>query len=64
MDETMKLPFVHQNVVDYLKESFDVSAVLYASRNLGTKEAYGYIQGTQAVINQLAAIVAQQEGIR
>lgn len=65
MDEELKVPFVDKKIVDYLKDTYSTSNILYDINRrytgLNDSRAIGFMEGVQEVISRLSGIVYMQE---
>lgn len=63
-EDNLKVPYVHEDVVDYLDVLFSRDSLLSSRKVLGMKadEALGYMLGIQEVINSLRLMCDEQKG--
>lgn len=65
MEEELKVPFVDKKIVEYLKDTYSTSNMLYEVNRryteLNDSRAIGFMEGVNEVIYRLNAIVSRQE---
>ena len=58
MDE--KVPYVHEDIVEYLDDMFTFDSLLQTLRDESAEYKIGYIKGARDIINHLRAIAKEQ----
>ena len=58
MDE--KVPYVHEDIVEYLDDMFTFDSLLQALRDESAEYKIGYIKGARDIINHLRSIAKEQ----
>lgn len=65
MKEELKIPFVDKKIVEYLKDTYSASEMLYEVdrryTGLNDSRAIGFMEGVNEVISRLNNIVWSQE---
>lgn len=65
MEEELKVPFVDKKIVEYLKDTYSTSEILYEVNRryigLNDSRAIGFMEGVNEVISRLNNIVWSQE---
>lgn len=55
MEDNLKIPFVTQELLEYLEESFGIDTLL-TQKTVNNDEHMGFIKGVREVIGRLKAI--------
>ena len=58
MDE--KVPYVHEDIVEYLDDMFTFDSLLQTLRDESAEYKIGYIKGARDIINHLRSIAKEQ----
>ena len=58
MDE--KVPYVHEDIVEYLDDMFTFDSLLQTLRDESAEYKIGYIKGARDIINHLRSIAEEQ----
>ena len=58
MDE--KVPYVHEDIVEYLDDMFTFDSLLQTLRDESAEYKIGYIKGARDIINHLWSIAKEQ----
>ena len=58
MDE--KVPYVHEDIADYLDDMFTFDSLLQTLRDESAEYKIGYIKGARDIINHLRSIAKEQ----
>ena len=58
MDE--KVPYVHEDIVEYLDDMFTFDSLLQTLRDESAEYKIGYIKGARDIINHLRSIANEQ----
>ena len=58
MDE--KVPYVHEDIVEYLDDMFTFDSLLQTLRDESAEYKIGYIKGSRDIINHLRSIAKEQ----
>ena len=58
MDE--KVPYVHEDIVEYLDDMFTFDSLLQTLRDESPEYKIGYIKGARDIINHLRSIAKEQ----
>jgi hypothetical protein len=61
--ETLKTPYVHEDIVSYLDEIYDFDALLHCLEGELAEYKIGYMKGARDVINHLRAIAEEQNEV-
>ena len=58
MDE--KVPYVHEDIVEYLDDMFTFDSLLQTLKDESAEYKIGYIKGARDIINHLRSIAKEQ----
>lgn len=58
--ETLKTPYVHEDIVSYLDDLYDFDALLHCLEGESAEYKIGYMKGARDIINHLRAISEEQ----
>ena len=65
MEEELRVPFIDKKIVEYLKDTYSASELLYTINKrytrLNDSRAIGFMEGVNEVISRLNGIVLMQE---
>lgn len=61
--ETLKTPYVHEDIVSYLDEIYDFDALLHCLEGELAEYRIGYMKGARDIINHLRAIAEEQNEV-
>ena len=61
--ETLKTPYVHEDIVSYLDEIYDFDALLHCLEGELAEYKIGYMEGARDIINHLRAIAEEQNEV-
>ncbi len=61
--ETLKTPYVHEDIVSYLDEIYDFDALLHCLEGELAEYKIGYMKGARDIINHLRAIAEEQNEV-
>lgn len=61
--ETLKTPYVHEDIVSYLDEIYDFDALLHCLEGERAEYKIGYMKGARDIINHLRAIAEEQNEV-
>lgn len=61
--ETLKTPYVHEDIVSYLDEIYNFDALLHCLEGELAEYKIGYMKGARDIINHLRAIAEEQNEV-
>ena len=60
MDDEIKIPYVHEDIVTYLDALFDFDLLLNSLKDESAEYKIGYIKGARDIINHLRSVAKEQ----
>lgn len=60
MDDEIKIPYVHEDIVTYLDDLFDFDLLLTSLKDEPAEYKIGYIKGARDIINHLRSLAKEQ----
>ena len=58
--DNIKIPYVHEDIVEYLDDMFTFDSLLQTLRDESAEYKIGYIKGARDIINHLRSIAKEQ----
>ena len=58
--DNLKIPYVHEDIVEYLDNLFSFDSLLFALDDKHAEYQIGYMKGSRDIINHLRSIAEEQ----
>lgn len=58
--DNIKIPYVHEDIVEYLDDLFNFDSLLHTLRDESAEYKIGYIKGARDIINHLRSLAKEQ----